>query len=729
MTMDQTLEAQQQIAFHLTGARPAGDLEPIEAGTLCSALLAGYRDLTSLRYDFPVVLVDSPADGTFVCSLMSVVDDVLREIAPRGVEGERVRRHVLRIEREIRGLVADGARGILSDLWDRAASAVGGDEDAERIAASARASLTIDGELADCDYELPVRLVEHAWRSVQREKAARFHAEVDRLVQALSDILRAAFIHSEAGHRPESLQAAFGQVHHDQFDFEQMSRLLGKRAPKDELAVGRRERIESALGTLQRQRFFEPSSGMGLASRSQPPFEYCYRSCADAVDAFRERLPDVVEFVKAMSIAALEADGRYVVSEHDPLFESFDEGSLEREDLAWFPDYLVCVDARDADESAAVMPVLSSDLPVKVLVRSEDVLEESSPGAAHLSMGLRSGQLAGIAIGLHDVFVLQTASSNLYQVRSRLLDGLQYPGAALISVYSGSSAPSGDLPRYLTAAAAMEGRAFPAFTYDPAAGLDSASRFSVAENPQPELDWPLATLEYADASLQRTAEQLAFTLVDFAVCDRRYTRHFARVPRESSTDGMVSVQEWLSLEPAAAEGRVPHILVIDESDSLHRLIVDAKLMQAARRCLELWHGLQELAHVGVDTAPAAEAPAVDAPVGAPAEAPAEATAGAPVEAPAEPSEEVTEEQEHTSDEPWIETPRCSTCNECTAINDRMFAYNEDKQAFVKDPDAGTFRELVEAAEACQVAVIHPGKPRDPNEPGLDELIERARPFQ
>jgi len=269
----------------------------------------------------------------------------------------------------------------------------------------------------------------------------------------------------------------------------------------------------------------------------------------------------------------------------------------------------------------------------------------------------------------------------------------------------------------------MEGRAVPAFTYDPAAGPDSASRFSVGENPQPELDWPLATLEYADASLQRTAEQLAFTLVDFAVCDRRYTRHFARVPRESSTDGIVSVQEWLSLDPAAAEGRVPHILVIDESDSLHRLIVDAKLMQAARRCLELWNGLQELAHVGVDTGPAPEALAVDAPVSAPVGA----TAGATTEAPAEPSEEVTEE--HTSDEPWIETPRCSTCNECTAINDRMFAYNEDKQAFIKDPDAGTFRELVEAAEACQVAVIHPGKPRDPNEPDLDDLIERARPFQ
>ena len=58
----------------------------------------------------------------------------------------------------------------------------------------------------------------------------------------------------------------------------------------------------------------------------------------------------------------------------------------------------------------------------------------------------------------------------------------------------------------------------------------------------------------------------------------------------------------------------------------------------------------------------------------------------------------------------------------------MFAYDENKQAYIKDPDAGTYRQMVEAAEECQVAIIHPGKPRNPDEPGLKELIERAAPF-
>jgi hypothetical protein len=58
----------------------------------------------------------------------------------------------------------------------------------------------------------------------------------------------------------------------------------------------------------------------------------------------------------------------------------------------------------------------------------------------------------------------------------------------------------------------------------------------------------------------------------------------------------------------------------------------------------------------------------------------------------------------------------------------MFGYDNNKQASIIDPDAGTYRQLVEAAESCQVSIIHPGKPRNPNEPGLEELMKRAEAF-
>jgi hypothetical protein len=764
-TTETTVTLQSQSVFHLTGSRTGDELESVEDGRFRPALLACYRDLTALRYDYPVVLVEEGPSGELVRSLSSVVDGVLQEVAPRGVEGERLRRQALRLERELRTIVRDGSKGMLSDLWDKAAASLAsdGDESLEQVLRHTGGQITLDGEVVDCDHDVAARIVEHAWRRTQKEKARRFHEEVHRLVQALSDILRAAFIHSEGGRQPESLRAGVGDLHHDQFDFDAMSRLLGKGAPKDELPPERRERIESALAVLQHQRFFEPPAGAGLAQTTEAPYEYRFPSCAEMLMAFRERLPEVVEFVKAMSVADLEADGRYVEAKHDPFFRGFGEDALTPEDLALFPDYLVSIDSShtDAAESGALMEVLSSDLPVKVLVQTEDVLEEPSVGAGHFGFGMRSVQLASTALGLHDVFILQTTSSNLYQLRDRLAHGLEYAGPALFSVFSGSKDPASNLPPYLTAAAAMESRAFVAFTYDPSAGSDWASRFSLEDNPQPELDWPIEDFEYADESLQRVREQVPFTVVDFIVCDRRYARHFARVPRSGWNENTVPVDEWLALDAKDVGERVPHISVVDEDDVLHRLIVDAKLMQAARRYREIWHGLQELGGVhnshaerllereraaweeqkerelASARAEAAALPAVvehteggTAPVVLGEPLPAEVAPSPEAEsAVAEAAEPVAEEAPAPLGDPWIETSRCSTCNECTAINDRMFAYDENKQAYFKDMDAGTFREIVEAAEACQVAVIHPGKPRNPNEPGLDELIERAKPFQ
>ncbi len=80
-------------------------------------------------------------------------------------------------------------------------------------------------------------------------------------------------------------------------------------------------------------------------------------------------------------------------------------------------------------------------------------------------------------------------------------------------------------------------------------------------------------------------------------------------------------------------------------------------------------------------------------------------------------------------EPWIETARCTTCDECTKLNSRMFAYNEKKQAYIKDAAAGSFKDLVLAAERCPVEIIHPGTPRNPKEKNLEKWLKRAERFR
>jgi len=89
---------------------------------------------------------------------------------------------------------------------------------------------------------------------------------------------------------------------------------------------------------------------------------------------------------------------------------------------------------------------------------------------------------------------------------------------------------------------------------------------------------------------------------------------------------------------------------------------------------------------------------------------------------------VVEEEEGLALEPYIDSARCTACNECTNINKRMFAYNDKKQAYIKDAKAGTFKELVMAAERCTVRIIHPGTPLNKKEKDLDKWIKRAEPF-
>ena len=78
---------------------------------------------------------------------------------------------------------------------------------------------------------------------------------------------------------------------------------------------------------------------------------------------------------------------------------------------------------------------------------------------------------------------------------------------------------------------------------------------------------------------------------------------------------------------------------------------------------------------------------------------------------------------------WIETPECDACDECTKINPKIFAYNDNKQAVVINPQGGSFKDIVRAAEKCSVSCIHPGTPFNPNEKDLDKLVKRAEKYQ
>jgi hypothetical protein len=671
-----------------------------------------------------------------VRSLSDLFDDIVGGLAGGPAAG-RLTHRARRLERAIRARVAGGAAGTLSSLWDEAARALatGADSALADDLGQLRTAL-VDGEVAGCDRDLPARLLTHAWRSTQEAKARSMRKTIDRLVLQLSEILIAEEEHSVAGMSPDRLRASVGTGLAAEFDFDAMSGLLTRTRAKTSLSDERRRRIRRLLATLESPEFWRAGAATGTPGTDG---DLVFRSCAAAHEVYRERLPRLVEAAKAVVVAGLEVEGEYQGGEHDAVFEALGAADLEKE-LAAFPDLLVRLDAdrMGAAEGAALTEVFAQGLPLKVLLQTDDVAAFAPVADARAPASVSVRQVANAAIGAGGVFVLQSACSHLYRAREGIVRGMGFAGPALFTVYSGAGGAANGVPEYLLAAAAMESRAFPAFVFDPSAGADWASRFRLEDNPQPQADWPIRRLDYEDESLQRVSQDVAFTVVDFLACHEGHAEHFARVPPDSWNGHMIPVPEAVADEHEPLDDRVPYLLMVGPDDALHRVLVDRRLIRAARRCRDQWRSLQELGGIHNSHAErllarekqAWEEQARREAVSRQGEpAVAEAVAPAVPAAVAEAGPVVAETPAAVrSDEPSIETARCSSCNECTKINDRMFQYDRNKQAHIADLKAGTYAQMVQAAELCQVAVIHPGKPWNPDEPGLAELIERAEPF-
>ena len=699
-------ELRAQIAFRLTGLRDEGSPPP-DPRTLRPALAARLRDLATLRYDFPVVMLDDPRDAAFARPLRELIDELAGAIDKgEEEEGTQASAALARLEREIRMAMACGVSGKLTQLWDAAQARVAEtfDRGAGATLARARKALKADGPLVDCDAAFPRRFVMHAWEMLQKRKAERFNAEARRLVLALEGILNAEDARSPQGRSPARLREGFGSVHRDSFDFDSMSRLLQRAPARRALTDARRRRIRSLIAALESPRIFADGAHAFEADR-----------CGPALKAFHARHAALRALARALAVARLEAAHEYDETRHGALVRRMRESALTREELAQFPDLIVCVRESElgAAERSDLLELLASGAPAKILVQCDDLVAESATHEGLAAIGAHIQSITGAAQGLSDVFVVQCAASSLPAMRNEVFEALAYDGPALFSVYSGAPPVSTALPPYLNAAAATESRVFPSFVYDP-----RTAQLAIPCNPQPERDWPLHLFEYEDAAHQRVRRELAFTVADFLAIDPRCAAHFQWLHGASPA----SVAD--ALDGPVADDATPAVAMVDENDLLRDLAVEDWVLVQSRRTRHSWRRLQRLARgpeIVIVKEPVAE-PASE-PKQAPAQAaPAAAAVAAPAAAPA------PEAKAPSSDEAYIETPRCTTCNECTTLNNKMFAYDGNKQAYIADINAGTYRQLVEAAESCQVSIIHPGKPRNADEPGVAELLERAQPF-
>jgi pyruvate-ferredoxin/flavodoxin oxidoreductase len=238
------------------------------------------------------------------------------------------------------------------------------------------------------------------------------------------------------------------------------------------------------------------------------------------------------------------------------------------------------------------------------------------------------------------------------------------------------------------------------------------------------------------------------TFADFAITEIRFRKHFRLAPPDTWNENMLPLVEFLDLPEDEREGKFPFLWSVDAKQQLTRLLVDKAMVESSEERRDFWIMLRALAgEAKPEISPAAieeqvrqgvvgriasglmqlaggagEPLAALAGVAAPA-AGATPAAGAAAPAPAAGAPAAGDYMA-----PWIDTEDCTACDECTNLNSAIFAYNDSKKAYIKDPAAGPYKDIVKAAERCTARVIHPGLPKDRSAKDTAKWIKRGEKY-
>jgi len=632
----------------------------------------------------------------------------------------------------------------------------------------------------------PLHLFMHLARRRAADRRAALRSAITELGNKLRDLLRADLAKRAGSDQPEALAGAIGATGQAHLDLEALARVIGPSRGSPPMDEARRGRILSAIDAFDR--FLPETAPLVVVVHRQDVPEACRPAetewrqaseagvCRTASDLFDEVAVAHAPLFAAIRTAKLELANAYEPSRHDALQALSDWRGFSPNELLDLPPILALESAEDLAGTGMLdlSRLLLSGRLVNVVVTVHPAANPGlAPGDDPLA-GFRF-ELGYLGVSHREAVVSQTSAARPEHLMQGLRLGLDATRTALHVVSSGLTADGRTPPlgAWLHGGAALEGRAHPFFHYNPEAGETWARRLDFSSNPQPVADWPVYTLPCRTSDGEESSLSIAFTFADFALMEPAYHGHLRVLPPEACDDELVSVGAYLALPPEDAAQRIPFIWAADKDNGLHRLVITHRLAFACRDRLAYWHTLQELSGVrneyvreaveretqrlasefsdqrsrleeahatelaaaraeaagvamrnlaeallaGDASALAAPAPAVAPPP------PAEATP----DLEAAPTEAVVEE-EVEYEEPWIDTPLCTSCNDCFDINRQLFAYNANKQAVITDPKAGTFEDLVKAAEKCPARCIHPGKPLNPAEPNLEQLIERAKPF-
>lgn len=790
--------------FFRTG-RKGGILDSNGRPLFYPALLAPYRDVSRLRFDYPYWIADPtvPAgeDGIEHQSVADLLSGTLGKMSPAADDARILKDNLDLLEESVRektGKEPTDFRPVLDAALKEMEKrlAIGGEEgkvfaeDVKKFGGL----LPTTGAVIRFSFQAPFYLLAYALRIHQQKNREQVLNDNFSVICRLRDLVSVEEQKTGQSEEPENLRKSYDFAD-NLINFGGFSSVLPGSA-SEAMSPERLRRIRQVLAVLENAETTLFAKNAVVITDKDPESELpdlagIFSGCriekvqrgkcfSRGSDLFEKHMAAVAEVIAAMRIAILEINHQYVDEIHDDFFQRFDWRYFTEDELAICPPVIIIDDVSTILKSSLsdFSRLLSSNKPVKILAFKGDLdfrfdLGSDDEPVFHQELG-------ALAVSHRNTFALQASSISPSNLVSGFAAGLKAATPALYYVLSPAEKPGRISDPFLWAAAAVEGREFPEFTYDSSKGRKFGSRFYVATNPQVEQDWPIYELAYTGDDGKTGTIKPAFTFVDFAAQDLGHGDLFKQVPGEYWNDDLVPLSEYLLLDPEQAYANIPFIWMIDEKNELQKVVPAYDLVQACEERLDFWHYVQEFGGINsyhveqavtkaledLSAEMAAEIAAIKdehrkeieevraktaseameklssilldmdtlsldtivIPVGDEQKAETVPAEPKPASEEKEAAPEVEEEESLSLDEPWIETFRCTSCNECTNINPNLFKYNGDKQAYINDVTAGTFAQMVQAAEKCPAKCIHPGKPVNPNEPGLDQWIKRAEAF-
>jgi len=489
----------------------------------------------------------------------------------------------------------------------------------------------------------------------------------------------------------------------------------------------------------------------------------------DAVrSSFENNIDAWTKLYAAIRIGDIEIENGYQTDIHDDYFSHFNWENFSNEELNNCPRFVLIADDLQLfdTELSKLSSVLASNAPVKIVAVKRDNEGKSSLHS--------QTELGALMLSHKNIFVAQSTSISPKYLFNGFTSGLSSFAPAFFNVLNVDE-KTHENP-YLWTSASVESRDFPGFTYSGILGTPWGGRFEVRNNPQASLKCPIHTLQVIDAEGEKVEMDFPFTFAELAALSESNHEHYKAVEPSFWGENLIPITEYIENSVEDNIGKVPFIWMMNQNNELEKVAVTWSMIVATQERLDFWRFLQEnsginnhyvaqaveetkaemdaqhennvealkaehaveiqevrdeesgkvmenltsvLLNLDTSNVVTSTSAARPAPVASSIDAQTEAAAE---EAPA------AEEESMLSNDPYIDTALCTSCNECINMNGRLFNYNGDKMAFIADPKAGSFKELVEAAELCPVQIIHPGAPLDSSEADLDDLTARADKF-